>query len=129
MFDPNDPKKVTSFSMVAQGDDDSIDAYVPFVSPDNVGTSRRSLMVQEDTDNAKIWRLDLRSGNWSVVATVNDPDGESSGIVDASAWFGPGSWLLDVQGHGANVAEELQPDGTLLKLESGQLMLMKIRGS
>ena len=129
VFDANDPKKVVSFSMVAQGDDDSIGAFVPFVSPDNMGSSRRSLMVQEDTDNAKIWRLDLRSGNWSVVATVNDPDGESSGIVDASAWFGPGSWLLDVQGHGANVAEEIQPDGTLLKLESGQLLLMKIRGS
>jgi hypothetical protein len=50
-------------------------------------------------------------------------------LVDASNWFGPGSWLLDVQGHGENVFEELQPDGTLLKLESGQLMLMTIPGS
>ena len=47
------------------------------------------------------------TGTWSVVATVNDPDGESSGIVDASEWFGPGSWILDVQGHGVNVAEEV----------------------
>jgi hypothetical protein len=63
-----------------------------------------------------------------VVATVNDPDGESSGSVDASEWFGPGAWLLDVQGHGANVNEEVV-DGVLLKRESGQLMLMDIPGS
>jgi len=40
--------------------------------------------------------------DWTVVATVNDPDGESSGIVDASKWHGPGSWLLDVQAHGSS---------------------------
>jgi len=86
-------------------------------------------MVQEDTDDAKIWQYAFGTGTWSVVATVNDPDGESSGIVDASEWFGPGSWVLDVQGHGVNVAEELQPDGILFKRESGQLLLMRIPGS
>ena len=70
------------------------------VSPDNMDTSVNSLMVQEDTDNAKIWRYDFGTTSWSVVATVNDPDGESSGIVDASQWFGSGTWLLDVQAHG-----------------------------
>ena len=99
-----------------------------FVSPDNLDTSANSLMVQEDTDDASIWRYDFAS-DWSVVATVNDPDGESSGIVDASEWFGEGAWILDVQGHGTIVAEELLPDGTLLKRESGQLMLMIIPGS
>ncbi len=63
------------------------------------------------------------------MATVNDPVGESSGIVDASEWFGSGTWVLDVQGHGSNVAEEVQPDGTLLKRESGQLLWMFIPGS
>jgi len=103
--------------------------FVPFVSPDSVDTSVNSLMVQEDADNAKIWRYDLAGKSWSVVATVNDPDGESSGIVDASAWFGDGYWLLDVQAHGSNQAEEMQPDGTLFKREDGQLLLMTIPGS
>ncbi len=129
VFDENNPRKVVSFSMMAQGDDAGAGAFVPFVSPDNMDTSANSLMVQEDADNAKIWQLDLSSGAWSVVATVNDPDGESSGIVDASYWFGPGAWLLDVQAHGTFLETELQPDGTLLKLEDGQLMLMKIPGS
>lgn len=129
VFDDKNPRKVAGFSVLADADvaPDS-DVYVPFTSPDNMDTSTNSLMVQEDADDAKIWRQDLSTGEWSVVATVNDPDGESSGIVDASAWFGPGSWILDVQGHGRNVAEE-EIDGIIYKRESGQVMLMKIPGS
>ena len=86
-------------------------------------------MVQEDTDDAKVWQHRLRQDTWRPVATVNDPDGESSGIVDVSEWFGGGTWLLDVQGHGVNVEENVNSAGVLEKLESGQLMLMKIPGS
>ena len=128
-FNARNPKKVDSFSVLAQGDSDTAGAFVPFVSPDNMGASANSLMVQEDTDEAKIWRYDFGSEVWSVVATVNDPDGESSGIVDASAWFGSGSWLLTVQAHGSNVVDEIDEDGVLRKLESGQLLLMTIPGS
>jgi hypothetical protein len=119
------PRKVDSFSVLADGDAPESEVYVPFINPDNMGASTNSLMVQEDTDDARIWRHDFAFGSWSVVATVNDPDGESSGIVDASEWFGSGWWLLDVQGHGENVDEEVV-DGVLLKRESGQLLLMKI---
>jgi hypothetical protein len=129
VFDADDPTKVVSFSVLAQGDDPGLGAYVPFVSPDNVDTSKKSLMVQEDTDNAKIWQYDMSKGAWRVVATVTDPDGESSGIVDASPWFGQGTWLVTVQGHGAYVQEELRGDGVLYKRESGQLLLMKIPAS
>ncbi len=114
--------------MIADGDAPGSSVYVPFVSPDNMDTSAHSLMVQEDADNAKIWRHDFGTGTWSVVATVNDPDGESSGIVDASAWFGDGAWLLDVQGHGTFIEQE-QIGDVLYKRESGQLLLMKIPGS
>ena len=98
-------------------------------NPDNMDSSRHSLMVQEDTDDAVIWRYDYATTTWDVVATVNDPDGESSGIVDASDWFGPGSWILDVQAHGTNFKEELGSDGVLRKLEDGQLLLMTIPGT
>jgi hypothetical protein len=128
VFNEEDPRKVDSFSVLAQGDDPVYGDFVGFVNPDNMGTSPNSLMVQEDADDAKIWRYNLRNRKWSVVATVNDPDGESSGIVDASAWFGPGHWLLDVQGHGEFVDEEVI-DGVTYKRESGQLLLMKIPGS
>ena len=128
VFDENDPTQVVSFSVMAQGDDDSLGAFVPFISPDNLDTSKKSLMVQEDNDDARIWQYDMSKDTWRVVATVNDPDGESSGIVDASAWFGQGTWLLTIQGHGVFVDQ--QQDGDVLrKLESGQLLLMKIPAS
>lgn len=129
VFNEKNPRKVDSFSILADGDAPGTSVYVPFINPDNMGASANSLMVQEDNDNARVWWYDFASGAWRVAATVNDPDGESSGIVDASAYFGPGAWLLDVQGHGRNVlTEEVSPDLTL-ELESGQLMLMVIPGS
>jgi hypothetical protein len=129
-FNKANPRKVDSFSVLAQGDDSGADAFVPFVSPDNMGASLNSLMVQEDADNAKIWQYEFASGAWSVVATVNDPDWESSGIVDASGWFGADWWLLDVQGHDDYVEQQVDPvTGVTYKLESGQLLLMKIPGS
>jgi hypothetical protein len=85
-------------------------------------------MVQEDIGNAKIWRYDFSTDSWSVVATVNDPVGESSGIVDASAWFGDGTWLLDVQAHGSFVNQQTV-GSVLFKRESGQLLLMNIPDS
>jgi hypothetical protein len=130
-FSDDDAKVVDSFTKLAQGDDNSQANFVPFVSPDNIDTSKKSLMVQEDNDDAKVWQLRLRQGDWRVVATVNDSDGESSGIVDVSEWFGGGTWLLDVQGHGATVPpDSVDPDtGVRSKLETGQLLLMKIPGS
>lgn len=128
VFNENNPRRVDSFSVFADGDAPGASEFVAFRNPDNIDASANSLMVQEDTSKAKIWRYDFDSGAWSVVATVNDPAGESSGIVDASAWFGAGTWLLDVQAHGSNVAEEQRGD-VLFKRESGQLMLMNIPGS
>jgi hypothetical protein len=96
--------------------------------PDNMDTSVGSLIVQEDSSqppNSRIWRYDFATGIWSVVAHVNDPDWESSGIVDASAWFGPGSWVLDVQAHGDFVSTAPGP-GFTFKREKGQLLVMTI---
>jgi hypothetical protein len=127
-FNPYNPLEVTGFSILAQGDDATADDYVPFVNPDNLDTSTKSLMVQEDHDDARIWQHKLSSGKWRVVAHVTDPDGESSGITDASAWFGAGWWFATVQAHGSNQLEEMVGD-VLLKREDGQLLLIKIPGS
>lgn len=127
-FNADDPTVVDRMWVVADGDAPASGVYVPFRSPDNLGISPKSLMVQEDTRNARIWRYDLGSGEWSVVATVNDTRGESSGIVDASRWFGGGAWLLTVQQHGTNDDQE-QIGDVLYKREDGQLVLMRIPGS
>ena len=62
------------------------------------------------------------------MATVNDPGGESSGIVDASEWFGEGTWLSTVQAHSTLVDQEVV-DGLTLKREDGQLLLLELPGS
>ena len=130
VFNEDDPTVVDSLTVYADGDATGSDVFVPFVNPDNIDTSKNSLMVQEDTGNSKIWQHRFSQGWWRVVATVNDSRGESSGIVDASEYFGPGTWLLDVQAHGNNVDEDTTTEeGTLIKREDGQLMLMKIPAS
>ena len=128
VFNEDDPLVVDSVTVYADGDAVESDVYVPFVNPDNIDTSKKSLMVQEDNDDARIWQHRFNQGWWRVVATVNDPDGESSGIVDASEYFGPGNWLLTVQAHGTFVDSEIV-DGINIKREDGQLLLMKIPGS
>ena len=129
VFNAKNPRKVDSFSVFADGDAPGAPEFVAMRNPDNMDTSANSVMVQEDTRDAKIWRHDFGTGIWSVVATVNDPRGESSGIVDASDWYGPGSWILDVQAHGSNFTEEVDIGGVLRKLEDGQLLLMQIPGT
>ncbi len=130
VFNAADPSVVDSLTVMADGDAEGSSVYVPFVNPDNVDTSKKSLMVQEDNDDARVWQYRMDQGDWRVAATINDPDGESSGIVDASEYFGPGNWLLTVQAHGSNVDEdEISVPGTLIKREDGQLLLIKIPGS
>lgn len=128
VFDDKNPRKVTSLTVLAQGDNPTAGKFVSFVSPDNMDTSVNSLMVQEDADNARIWQYDLSSGSWVVVAQVTDAGSESSGIVDASEWYGPGSWLLDVQRHDFFV-DEMMEGSTTIKREDGQLLKMTIPGS
>jgi hypothetical protein len=101
--------------------------------PDNLDTSERSLMVQEDSSqppNSRIWRYDFASQRWSVVASVLDPAWESSGIVDASSAFGSGAWLVDVQAHNVFVdVDTTTIPGVTLKREGGQLLLLRLPGT
>jgi hypothetical protein len=130
VFNADNPLVVDSLTVLADGDAPGTEVFVPFTSPDNVDTSKKSLMVQEDTGNALIWQYRLKQSDWRVVASVNDPGGESSGIVDASRFLGPGSWLLDVQAHSTDVDFDTTSEpGIRIKREDGQLMLLELPGS
>jgi hypothetical protein len=135
VLNASDPKKVDSFSILAEA------SVVGMRSPDNIAVGRRSLMVQEDTSDAKVWMYSLGSGTWTHVASATQPTAETSGIVDVSRWFGDGWWALDVQSH-VNKTETTgtpfvwdgppgPPVGTTYQMrrEDGQLLLMRIQGS
>ena len=124
--------------------------------PDNVETTKDLLLFQEDPGShnqyplgtgttARIWGYDLKAGGAPfVVARVNqsadegptDVDAsttranagawESSGIVDASKYFGKGAFLVDIQAGSLIVQEEVR--GTLTyQREGGQLLLLRLQ--
>jgi hypothetical protein len=139
-FDPADPRQAT-LEVVLDGDDGD-----PIMNPDNLGISDATLMIQEDhnhyrTPPARVWAYGLVSGSLTAVAELDPTRGavkraggegvwESSGIVDVSDFFGPGTWLLDVQAHKTNVTQQ----GLDLVIDSdegegGQLLLMHAPGT
>ncbi|MGH2356425.1 MAG: alkaline phosphatase PhoX, partial [Candidatus Limnocylindria bacterium] len=97
VLNAGDPRIVDSLTILADG----LNASSNFNRPDNIDVGHNSIMVQEDTGNARIWRYGLGDATpaWTPVAVANQPTAETSGILDASAWFGDGYWLIDVQSH------------------------------
>jgi hypothetical protein len=123
------------------------------------GSSQQFTAVQQSEDptnatTARLWYVPFLGAPPQVVANVNqsadgpigptDVDGrpagnwgawESTGIVDASAAFGPGAFLINIQAHtlwvekapGDDNNGDLQPDFTY-KREGGQLLLIRIPG-
>jgi hypothetical protein len=159
VLNEDDPLEVDELSILIDADAGGYNNQNVLHNPDNVDTSTNSLMIQEDPGShngyapgagpsARVWRYDLNSGTLVVVAEVDqsaDPvarEGawESSGVVDASAIFGPGAWLVNVQAHSLFVDQEVRTvvdtsrtppvTATLtFKREGGQLLLLKIPGS
>ena len=148
----HDATKVESLSILIDADAGGYGNVAMIHQPDNVETTRNSLLIQEDPGShnqgattARIWRYDLRSGLLEVVARVDqslDPAAragawESSGIVDASASFGPGAFLVDVQAptllvgprvNGPDFNGDGRPEW-IYEREGGQLLLIRIPGA
>ncbi len=143
----NDPRQVDRLEILIDADVGGYNNPNVLHNPDNMDTSANSLMIQEDPisennfdpgkgPNARIWRYDLRTGSLNVVAEVDQSldlkakagSWESSGIVDASEVFGPGTWIADVQAHSIRLQQEPAGDYTR-KREGGQLLLLTVPGS
>jgi hypothetical protein len=152
VLDKADPRKVTLSVLIdgdAKGPASAGDVSL-IHNPDNIETTKRALLIQEDPGtqnqypandsrgtNARIWKYDLQTRELTVVARVNqrslDPNAaqgnwESSGIVDASYAFGAGWFYTNVQAHSVLVEQERRGN-TLYKREHGQLLLVKIPGT
>jgi hypothetical protein len=137
-LDPSDPTRVTSLTVLLDGD-----AGDDIRNPDNIDADATTLMIQEDLNGynraensdatGRILAYDLASGSLTPIAKIDQSDDpnllvdpgdeagswESSGIIDASAFFGPGAWLVDVQAHTLDVPQFGGVD------EGGQLLLVR----
>ena len=115
------------------------------MNPDNLGINDTTLVIQEDrnkaSSTARVHTYDLGSSTLTSVAWL-DPSRraieagggpgvwESSGVIDVSAFFGDGFWLLDVQAHDTKARQQ----GPSLEIDSatgerGQPLLVHLAGT
>jgi hypothetical protein len=142
-LDPQDPTKVISLSIEIDADAGGYDNANAIHQLDNLETTKRSVLIQEDPGGhnqnisyARVWRYDLATKTAEVVARVDQslrpatPPGawESSGIVDASSVFGPDTFLVDVQA-GTLIVNEEQRGLLTYQREGGQLGLLTVPGA
>ena len=144
VLDEEDPTQVESLSIEIDADGGgSYNNPALIHNLDNLETTKKSVFIQEDPGShnqgitpARVWRYDLATKTAVPVLAVDQsqrpstPLGawESSGIIDASAVFGPDSFLVDVQA-GTLIVDEEQRGSLTYQREGGQLLLVRIPGS
>jgi hypothetical protein len=168
-LNPSDPLLVDRLEILFDADVFGYGSPGTLHNPDNLESTARSLLIQEDPGGhnlgtpAKIWRYDLATSAMSIVAVVvqsedggeTDVDGfangapgawESTGIVDVSSVFGPGTFLVNIQAGTLWVEKDPAddnwtraggawtpgPDGFpdwMNKRSGGQMLLITIPGS
>jgi hypothetical protein len=143
VLDPEDPMVVDDLSVLIDGDAAGYNNVGALHQPDNIETTGTSLLITEDpgghnrfagATNARLWKYDFATGDMTAVAVAADPtaDWESTGVVDASEYFGPGAFLINVQAHNVFVETNpnpINPAGLTQKREGGQLLLIRIDGA
>jgi hypothetical protein len=107
VLDPDDPTQVTSLSILIEGDENPVKTLGEIHQPDNLETTPKSLLIQEDpgssqqfpagsTDpnatTARIWRYDLIRGRTTVVAKVDQSTDEGPTDVDSAGAGNLGAW-------------------------------------
>jgi hypothetical protein len=142
VLDDTDPTVVDSLSILIDADAGGYNNVGALHQPDNLETTANSILITEDpgghnrfagATNARLWKYDLATGTLTAVAVVSDPtaDWESTGVVDASQYFGPGAFLINVQAHTIFVDTAPLPSNPTItqKREGGQLLLIRIDGA
>jgi hypothetical protein len=120
--------------IVAAGGDiavspDNIDVSEDYIMINEDGTAPSSVVMAEKGRKGNIWRLDLNNDyaaeNIAELTAigrdgleVNSGNWETTGIIDTSSLFGPGTWLFNVQAHPptATPAPNTVEDGQFLIL-------------
>ncbi len=142
VLDPNDPTRVLSFSILIEGDDAPVKAVDEIHQPDNLESTRNSLLIQEDpgssqqfpfgsTDpaatTARIWQYDLATGTKRVVARVNQSADEGPTDVDAAPRGNLGAW----ESSGiVDASSVFGPGAFLVDVQAGTLVIdEEVRGT
>jgi hypothetical protein len=140
--DPNEIHQPDNIESTANGlyltEDPGSSQQFPLNSPDPAATTARVWQYSFATGTATValkvdQSLDEGDTDEAISPTGNQGAWEASGIVDASAAFGPGAFLINVQAHtlwvdaapGADNFPPAGPDFTD-KREGGQLLLVRI---
>jgi hypothetical protein len=140
VLDPDDPTKVTSLSILIEGDDNPVKTLGEIHQPDNVETTPNSLLIQEDpgssqqfppgsTDpnatTARIWRYDLATGTMTVVAKVDQSADEGPTDVDSASAGNLGAW----ESSGiVDASSVFGPGAFLVTVQAGTLWVEKAPG-
>jgi hypothetical protein len=142
VLDENDPTKVTSFSVLIEGDDAPVKAVNEIHQPDNMESTPRSLLFTEDpgssqqfpagsTDpaatTARIWQYDLATGTMRVAAKVNQSADEGPTDVDAAPRGNWGAW----ESSGiVDASSVFGPGAFLVDVQAGTLVIdEEVRGT
>jgi glycerophosphoryl diester phosphodiesterase len=141
-IDVSNPTAGAKLTVLLEGDKGD-----PFQNPDNIDVNAQGqIVICEDPNfaptgrDSSVWLYDTASGALVRIAEIerataaasvpaalgNNPgtpgSWETSGVIDASALYGPGAWLIDVQAH------TLMSNNALVGKEGGQLLLLRTDG-
>ncbi len=72
----------------------------------NLRSAKLERIAEIDREAARAHALAADPGNSSRVSSDTPGGWEASGIIDAEAWLGRGSWILDVQAHSLRIVPE-----------------------
>lgn len=135
VLDKSDPTKVTSLSILIEGDDAGLKLLGEVHQPDNLETTEKSLLIQEDpgssqqfpfgsTDpnatTARIWKYDLATGTLSVVAKVDQSLDGGPTDVEPGSKGNLGSW----ESSGiVDASSVFGPGAFLVDVQAGSLVI------
>ena len=134
VLDKSDPTKVTSFSVLIEGDDAPVKAPNEIHQPDNIESTARSLLITEDPGSsqqftpteanattARLWQHDLAGGTNRVAAKVNQSADEGPLDVDANPNRGLlGAWESSGIVDASNV---FGPGAFLIDVQAGTFVI------
>ena len=136
VLDKNDPTKVTSFSILIEGDDAPVKAPNEIHQPDNIESTERSLLITEDPGSsqqfpngsndpnattARIWQYDLATGTMRVAAKVNQSADE--GPTDEDAAPAPGNMGAWESSGVIDASSVFGPGAFLVDVQAGTLAI------